>query len=97
MAALPICALSPRLLFRRVAIPGAAFIASIAYSAYLIQKLVIHFVAKFCTTHDIALTSVLALVLVEICVYAAATLLFIMIERSFLLLRHRLAPRRANS
>jgi peptidoglycan/LPS O-acetylase OafA/YrhL len=97
MAALLICALSPRLLFRRVAIPGAAFIASIAYSAYLIQKLVIHCVAQFCTTHDIALTSVLALVLVEICVYAAATLLFIMIERSFLLLRHRLAPRRANS
>jgi peptidoglycan/LPS O-acetylase OafA/YrhL len=97
MAALLICALSPRLLFRRVAIPGAAFIASIAYSAYLIQKLVIHFVARFCTAHDIALTSALALVLVEICVYAAATLLFIMIERSFLLLRHRLAPRRANS
>jgi peptidoglycan/LPS O-acetylase OafA/YrhL len=97
MAALLICALSPRLLFRRVAIPGAAFIASIAYSAYLIQKLVIHFVAQFCTAHDIALTSVVALVLVEICVYAAATLLFITIERSFLLLRHRLAPRRANS
>src|SRR5213595_64771 len=97
MAALLICALSPRLPFRRVAIPGAAFIASIAYSAYLIQKLVIHFVAQFCTTHDIALTSVPALVLVEICVYAAATLLFLAIERPFLQLRHRLAPRRANS
>ncbi len=42
MAALLVCAVSPRLPFRRVAIPGAAFIASIAYSAYLIQKLVIH-------------------------------------------------------
>src|SRR5947207_2797402 len=61
MAVLLICAVSPRLPFRRVAIPGAAFIASIAYSAYLIQKLVIHFVAQFCTTHDIALTSVPAL------------------------------------
>jgi peptidoglycan/LPS O-acetylase OafA/YrhL len=97
MAALLICALSPRLPFRRVAIPGAAFIASIAYSAYLIQKIVIHFVAQFCTTHDIALTSLLALVLVEICVYAAATLLFLLIERPFFLLRHRFAPRRANS
>jgi peptidoglycan/LPS O-acetylase OafA/YrhL len=97
MAALLVCAVSPKSFFRRVAIPGAAFVASVAYSAYLIQKLVIHFVAQFCTTHDIALTTVLALVLVEICVYAAATLLFIMIERSFLLLRHRLAPRRANS
>jgi len=97
MAALLICVLSPRLPFRRVAIPGAAFIASIAYSAYLIQKLVIHFVAQFCTTHDIVLMSVPALVLVDICVYAAATLLFLVIERPFLQLRHRLAPRRANS
>src|SRR5258708_38657757 len=72
MAALLICALSPRLPFRRVAIPGAAFIASIAYSAYLIQKLVIHFVAQFCATHDIALTSMPALLGVEICVYAVA-------------------------
>jgi peptidoglycan/LPS O-acetylase OafA/YrhL len=97
MAALLICALSPRLPFRRVAIPGAAFFASIAYSAYLIQKLVIRFVAQFCTTHNLALTCVPALVLVEICVYAAATLLFLAIERPFLQLRHRLAPRRANS
>ncbi len=97
MAVLLICAVSPRLPFRRVAIPGAAFIASIAYSAYLIQKLVIHFVAQFCTTHDIALMSMLALVLVEICVYTAATLLFLAIERPFLQLRHRLAPRPSSS
>src|SRR5438132_3863833 len=96
MADLLICALSPRLPFRRVAIPGAAFIASIAYSAYLIQKLVMHVVVQFCFEHSIALTSVSALVLVEICVYAAATLLFLVIERPFLQLRHRLAPRRAN-
>src|SRR5216117_139565 len=44
MAALLICGVSPRRVFRRVAIPGAAFIASIAYSAYLIQKLVMHVV-----------------------------------------------------
>jgi peptidoglycan/LPS O-acetylase OafA/YrhL len=93
MAALLICALSPRLPFRRVAIPGVAFIASIAYSAYLIQKLVIHFVAQFCATHDIALTSLLAFVLVEVCVYAAAAVLFLAIERPFLQLRHRIAGR----
>src|SRR5215216_6825139 len=35
MAALLVCAVSPRLALCRVAIPGVAFIASIAYSAYL--------------------------------------------------------------
>jgi peptidoglycan/LPS O-acetylase OafA/YrhL len=93
VAALLVCAVSPRLSFRRVKIPGAAFIASIAYSAYLIQKLVIHFVAQFCSTHDIALTSVAALIGVELCVYAAATTLFLAIERPFLQLRHRIARR----
>jgi len=93
MAALLVCAVSPRLPFRRVAIPGAAFVASIAYSAYLIQKLVMHFVAQFCTAHNIVLASAPALVLVEICVYAAATALFFAVERPFLQLRHRLAPR----
>ena len=94
-AALLVCAQSDRLPLRRIAIPGAAFIASIAYSAYLIQKLVIHFVAQFCSAHDIALTSTPALVGVELCVYATATLLFVTIERPFLLLRHRISPRRA--
>ena len=93
MAALLICAVSPRLFLRRIAIPGAAFIASIAYSAYLIQKIVIRFVEEFCASHNIALTSVPALVGVEIAVYAAAVLLFLLIERPFLQLRHLLAPR----
>jgi peptidoglycan/LPS O-acetylase OafA/YrhL len=94
MAALLICAVSPRLLFCRVAVPGAAFIATIAYSAYLIQKLAIHFVAQFCTRQNIALTSVPALIGVELCVYAAATILFFAIERPFLQLRHQIAPRK---
>jgi peptidoglycan/LPS O-acetylase OafA/YrhL len=93
MAALLVCAISPRLPFRRVKIPGAAFIASIAYSAYLIQKLVIHFVAQFCSSHNIALTSVATLVGVEVCVYAAATILFLGVERPFLQLRHHIAGR----
>jgi peptidoglycan/LPS O-acetylase OafA/YrhL len=94
MAALLICAVSPRLPFRRVAIPGAAFIASIAYSAYLIQKLVINGVEQFCTTHNINLTSAPALLGVEFCVYAAATLLFLLVERPFLQLRRRVVPRK---
>src|SRR5437899_5422521 len=76
MAALLVCAISPRLLVRRVAIPGAAFIPSIAYSTYLIQKLVIHFVGHFCFNHDIAFTSVSALLGVALCVYVGGTLLF---------------------
>jgi peptidoglycan/LPS O-acetylase OafA/YrhL len=96
MAALLVCAVSPRLPFRREKIPGAAFIASIAYSAYLIQKLVIHFVAQFCATHDIAMTSVAALIGVELCVYAVATILFLAVERPFLQLRHRIASRSAD-
>ena len=93
MAALLVCAVSPRLPFRRIKIPGAAFIASIAYSAYLVQKLVIHFVAQFCSAHDIALTSAATIIAVEICVYAVATILFLAVERPFLKLRHRLVSR----
>jgi peptidoglycan/LPS O-acetylase OafA/YrhL len=93
MAALLVCAVSSRLPLHRFGIPGATFVASIAYSAYLIQKLVIHFVAQFCSSHNIALTSAPALFLVEACVYAAATILFLTIERPFLQLRHRIARR----
>ena len=92
-AALLVCAQSDRLPLRHVAIPGAAFIASIAYSAYLIQKVVIHFVGRFCLDHSIALTSVSALLGVEFCVYIAATILFLAVERPFLQLRHRIARR----
>jgi peptidoglycan/LPS O-acetylase OafA/YrhL len=92
MAAILVCAVSPRLPLCRVAIPGTAFIASIAYSAYLLQKLVIHGVEQFCANHSIDLTSVPALVGVELCVYIAATILFLSIERPFLLLRRRFAP-----
>lgn len=95
MAALLVCAVSSRLPLSRVAIPGAAFIASIAYSAYLIQKLVINGVEQFCTNHNIDLTSVPALLGVELCVYVAATILFMSIERPFLLLRRTLAPRKS--
>ena len=93
MAALLVCAVSPRLPLRRIRIPGAAFFASIAYSAYLIQKLVIHFVVQFCSRYNLSLISPAALVGVEVCVYAAATILFLTVERPFLQLRHRIARR----
>src|SRR5213596_1400050 len=80
MAALLICAVSPRLPLRRVAIPGAAFVASIAYSAYLVQKLVIHGVTEFCRAHAIDPKTAPALIGVELCVYAAATILFFTME-----------------
>jgi len=89
-----VCAQSDRLPFRRVRIPGAAFIASLAYSAYLVQKLVIHGVGEFCRAHDVDLASTSALIGVEICVYAVATILFFAVERPFLQLRHRIAPRK---
>ena len=97
MVALLLCAVSPRLILQRVKIPGAAFIASIAYSSYLIQKLVIDFVAQFCSRHNITLTSTGALLGVELCVYTGATILFFAVERPFLQLRHRIAPRPTRS
>ena len=93
-AALLLCAQSDSFPLRRVRIPGAAFIASIAYSAYLVQKLVIHGVAEFCRAHDVDLSSAAALIAVELCVYIGAALLFFAIERPFLQLRKRIAPRR---
>src|SRR5436309_658480 len=98
MAVLLICAVRSRLPLRRVAIPGAAFVASIAYSAYLVQKLVIHGVTEFCRAHAIDPKTAPALIGVELCVYAAATILFFTVERPFLQLRHRIASRsRASS
>jgi peptidoglycan/LPS O-acetylase OafA/YrhL len=97
MATLLVCAVSPRLPLCRVAIPGAGFIATIAYSTYLIQKLVINGVEQFCANHNIDLTSASALLGVELCVYLAATLLFLLIERPFLQMRHRIAPRNSTA
>jgi peptidoglycan/LPS O-acetylase OafA/YrhL len=93
MAALLVCAVSPRLPFERIKIPGAAFIASIAYSAYLVQKLVIHFVVQFCASHGLSMTSFIPLICVQVCIYAVATVLFLAVERPFLQLRHRIVSR----
>ena len=91
MATLLVCAVSPQLPFRHVEIPGAAFFASIAYSVYLSHKLIIHAIIQFCSAHNIALTSVSALLLIEICIYGAGFILFLSIEGPFLQLRRRIA------
>jgi peptidoglycan/LPS O-acetylase OafA/YrhL len=94
MATLLLGAVSPRLPFRRIEVPGAAFLASIAYSVYLSHKLVIHLVSGFCAARQISLLSLPAHLLVEASIYAGGTLLFLAVERPFLQLRHRLTARR---
>jgi peptidoglycan/LPS O-acetylase OafA/YrhL len=94
MATLLLGAVTPRLPFQRIEVPGAAFLASIAYSVYLSHKLVIHFVSGLCATHQISLLSLPAHLLVETCIYAGGALLFFAVERPFLQLRHRIAARR---
>jgi peptidoglycan/LPS O-acetylase OafA/YrhL len=92
MATLLLAAVSPGLPLRCLDLPGAAFIASIAYSVYLSHKLVIHQVAGFCASHDIAPASGMAHLIVEVSIYLAGTLLFLAIERPCLRLRRRLVP-----
>jgi peptidoglycan/LPS O-acetylase OafA/YrhL len=91
MAALLVCSVSARLPFSRVEIPGAAFLASVAYSVYLSHKLVIHSVIQLCHRYSIPLTSVWALLLIESAVYLAGAALFFAVERPFLRLRNRVA------
>jgi peptidoglycan/LPS O-acetylase OafA/YrhL len=90
MAGLLVCVLSPRAPLSRVRIPGAAFLASIAYSVYLSHKLVIHQVSGICAARGFPLTSATALLLVQLSIYVAGAALFFAVERPFLQLRHRL-------
>ncbi len=91
MATLLICALSPCLPLSRIDIPGATFFASIAYSVYLSNKLVIHFATQLTDRHNFALTSLSAIILVQVLIYLGGVVLFLAVERPFLLLRHRIA------
>jgi peptidoglycan/LPS O-acetylase OafA/YrhL len=92
MATLLVCALSPRLPFRRIEIPGAAFLATIAYSVYLTHKLVIHAMLELCSAHNIAAQSLFVILLVQALVYVGGAILFLAVERPFLQLRHRVVP-----
>lgn len=90
MATLLVSVISPRLALSRVRIPGAAFLASVAYSVYLSHKLVIHLVTQLCSGVNLPLTSLPALLLVEVFIYAIGAILFFLVERPFLQLRRRI-------
>lgn len=92
MAALLVCSVSPRLPCSRIEVPGAALLASIAYSVYLSHKLVIHAVLQLCTRLSLVPASGLAIVLVELSIYACGAILFFSVERPFLQLRNRISP-----
>ncbi|HEV2096723.1 MAG TPA: hypothetical protein VGQ82_09475, partial [Chthoniobacterales bacterium] len=94
MAALLVCAISARLPFYRVAFPGTAFTASTSYSVYLSHKLTIHFVAKGCA---LPLDSGFAISAALVTIGVVGALLFFLVERPFLQLRHRSAPARAEA
>ena len=94
MSTLLLCAVSDRLPFRRTAWPGAAFLASIAYSVYLSHKLVIHQTRRFCAAHGLAPDSAPAILLNLAAILLAGALLFFAVERPFLQLRRRTPSRR---
>jgi peptidoglycan/LPS O-acetylase OafA/YrhL len=84
-----ICALSPRLPFARAAVPGSAFLASIAYSLYLTHKIPIHWVKEFASARS--LSPLLGYVLAMVLAVLAGIILFLVVERPFLRLRERQA------
>lgn len=88
-SALVICAVSPELLLSRVAIPGAAFVATVAYSVYLSHKLMIHWTLSFGAAHSIAETSVTGYLLMLSSILVAGSALFFAVERPFLQMRQR--------
>ncbi len=94
MALLVIYVVRPGSLLQRREIPGAAFLASIAYSVYLSHKLVIHFAQQLCGRWQLARTDWRTILLVEVLIYFCGALLFFAVERPFLQLRRRLTADR---
>jgi peptidoglycan/LPS O-acetylase OafA/YrhL len=90
-SALLLCAVSPELPFSRVAIPGAALLATVAYSVYLTHKLAIHGVLTFGAAHSIAATSVIGYLLMFCAILIGGAALFFAVERPFLQIRQRTA------
>jgi peptidoglycan/LPS O-acetylase OafA/YrhL len=82
-----LCAVSPALPFSRVAIPGAAFIATVAYSVYLTHKLPIHEIDRLRTDHS--LPAVIAYLIMLAAVLVLGSGLFFAVERPFLRMRER--------
>ena len=90
MAMFLICSVSPRLAFHRIAVPGAAFLARIAYSVYLSHKLVVHYAAGIFSQYSIRPTSFGAMLTLAAVVCACGTALYFAVERPFLQLRNRI-------
>jgi peptidoglycan/LPS O-acetylase OafA/YrhL len=88
-SALVVCAVSPELPLSRVAIPGAAFVATVAYSVYLSHKLMIQWTLSFGAAHSIAETSVTGYLLMLSSILFAGSALFFAVERPFLQMRQR--------
>jgi peptidoglycan/LPS O-acetylase OafA/YrhL len=84
-----VCAVSPQLPLSRVAIPGAAFLATVAYSIYLSHKLAIHWIEDVCAAHSINSGSVVAYLLVIVAILFLGSALFFVVERPFLRIRER--------
>jgi peptidoglycan/LPS O-acetylase OafA/YrhL len=83
-----ICAVSPRLPLSRVSLPGAAFLATIAYSIYLSHKLAIHWIQDLSAAHSISSAAAYPVMLMSILL--AGSVLFFAVERPFLRIReHR--------
>ena len=97
MSLLLICAVSERLPFGRVPIPGVAFVASVTYSVYLSHKLVIHQSILFCARRGVPLTSASAIILNIATILIVGSMLYFAVERPFLLLRRRSTVRSAQS
>ena len=97
MSLLLICAVSERLPFCRVPIPGAAIVASVAYSVYLSHKMVTHQIVLFCASHRLPLTSAGAIALNLATIFVVGSMLYFAVERPFLLLRRRAAVRALRS
>ena len=89
MSLLLVCAVSERLPFCWRHMPGAEFLASIAYSVYLSHKLAIHWALAFCASHHLALDSPTAIVLNLGVITLVGAALFFTVERPFLQLRRR--------
>jgi peptidoglycan/LPS O-acetylase OafA/YrhL len=88
-----LCAVSPELPFSRVAIPGAAFLATVAYSVYLSHKLMIHWALTFGAAHSIAETSGTGYFLMLSSILVGGSALFFAVERPFLQLRQHFVKR----
>ena len=90
MALFLVCCVSPRLPFHHIHLPGAAFLARIAYSTYLSHKIVVHFAAGVCSRYAIAPASFQAIAALDASIVFVGMVLYFAVERPFLQLRNRI-------